>query len=200
MASSGPSSGGHDMTWPADRTKVDQHLRPKPEIFSFPAPENSKMTRKTIFISVNKQLVGGLEHFLFSISYVDYMWDVILPIDFQSIIFQRGWLKPPSRQTLRFPWVPQIKAGDICCFSGIGEARRFSVSPCVFSIGTAMASWRFWRFRKMGVPRNGWVIMDNPFKLDDLGYPPRFSKPPLWLTYTYTLYLYTCRMINMVYP
>ena len=25
---------------------------------------------------------------------------------------------------------------------------------------------------KAGVPENGWVTMENPFKMDDLGVPP----------------------------
>ena len=42
-------------------------------------------------------LVGGLEHeFYFSI----YIGNVIIPTDFHSIIFQRGWLKPPEQDEL----------------------------------------------------------------------------------------------------
>jgi len=40
-------------------------------------------------------LVGGLEHFDFSI-YWEYL-GIIIPTDFHSIIFQRGRLKPPTR-------------------------------------------------------------------------------------------------------
>ena len=38
---------------------------------------------------------------------------------------------------------------------------------------------RTWEFPKIGVPQNGWLIMENPIKLDDLGVP-LFSETSTW--------------------
>jgi hypothetical protein len=41
----------------------------------------------------NSSLVGGFKHDLY---FPKYIWDVILPIDFHSIIFQDGEIAPPT--------------------------------------------------------------------------------------------------------
>ena len=41
-------------------------------------------------------------------------------------------------------------------------------------------------FQKIGVPQNGWFIMENPIKMDELGGPPLFLKTSI---YSATLHL-----------
>ena len=42
-----------------------------------------------------------------------------------------------------------------------------------------MANPAKWVYPKIGIPRNGWFIMENPIEMDDLGVP-LFLETPKW--------------------
>ena len=51
------------------------------------------------------RLVGGDWDMAFMTFHINWEWNVIIPTVTHSIIFQRGWLKPPRSKV--FPWVPE---------------------------------------------------------------------------------------------
>ena len=56
----------------------------------------------------------------------------------------------------------------------------FDVFGLVFFVNKKTGFVYKWRFPKIGVPQNGWFILENPIKMDDLGENPLFSETPKW--------------------
>ena len=46
-----------------------------------------------------------------------------------------------------------------------------------------------WVFPKIGIPQNGWFIMETSIKMDDLGVP-LFSETPIYIYIHIYIYLY----------
>ena len=99
-----------------------------------------------------------------------------------------GWPSPTSTTNN-----PNLKSLPCCCSTPSAHQRRINslywgkMIPPKKLTKNPYPYWGIWMFPKIGVPQNGWFIMENPIKMDDMRVPLFKETPTYWFKKTKVL-------------
>ena len=82
-------------------------------------------------------------------------------------------------------WIPWVI--DVCLNSSTENRRTircWNLFDCKKSIHLLHFS-SMWVFPKIAIPQNGWFLMENPIKMDDLGVPIIFGNTHVFLALSF---------------
>ena len=115
-------------------------------------------TLQSVNISMFKDLVVSDRK-----KYVDINWYQVIILDHKLSISSTNPMFHKKIQLLIIGHQPQT----MHCYTG--NPSKLPYICCLFD--SSICGYNLWVFPKIGIPRNGWFIMETPIKMDDLGGP-----------------------------